>query len=330
MSHSSLLRDAAIKPATLHKYRTAVHAFITECIRSGERPCSAIELDIVLADYIDSLYAAGSSLALAKETFYGLLFFCPIMKYSMPESDVRLRGWSRLHPPVSRPPLTWEITVVMAVTMAKSGYGEYGLATLLAFDAYLRISEFTCLAIVDVALPDDSRLGACTGGHMALRLPLTKTGRNQYVTVRHPAVITLMSAWLSHRRLQVPAQSSANIPSARVFPFSAASYRSVFRSTCEVLGLGPIGYSPHSLRHGGATHDFLSGKQLQDILFRGRWAASKSAETYVQSGRALLLTASVPSVVATIGRGLVGAHDLERVMLMLMKLRSPLYGHPLS
>ena len=73
--------------------------------------------------------------------------------------------------------------------------------------------------------------------------------------------------------------------------------------SCADLSLSPD-YVPHSLRHGGATHDHITGVPLEEILRHGRWAAVKSARHYVQSGRALLLTTAVPAEVAALARKL--------------------------
>lgn len=96
-----------------------------------------------------------------------------------------------------------------------------------------------------------------------------------------------------------------------MFGVSAARYRSVFKDACHGIGLSHVNYSPHSLRHGGATEDFLKQVPLEDILFRGRWAASKSATTYVQSGRALLLAASIPTHVQQLATQIAGQVVLE-------------------
>ena len=55
-----------------------------------------------------------------------------------------------------------------------------------------------------------------------------------------------------------------------------------------------VPYVPHSLRHGGATCDYLyaGGESLEDILFRGRWASMKSTRQYIQQGPALMAAAS--------------------------------------
>ena len=157
----------------------------------------------------------------------------------------------------------------------------------------------------------------CAGERVALRLGATKTGPNQFVEVLDPAVQVLVCSWLAfrirrekkklRRRLRRrPSLRNGNrlsdVSSASLFEFSStASFRSVFKRTCSLLGL-PDNYVPHSLRHGGATRDHLDGKALEDILQRGRWASTKSARHYIQAGRAILMTTRVPDHLARAGR----------------------------
>jgi hypothetical protein len=63
----------------------------------------------------------------------------------------------------------------------------------------------------------------------------------------------------------------------------------------ETLGVGHIPYVPHSLRHGGATFDYLRGRTVEQIMFRGRWVAMESARRYIQTSRALLIMLHIPA-----------------------------------
>ena len=92
----------------------------------------------------------------------------------------------------------------------------------------------------------------------------------------------------------------ATQPGQFLFAFSADSFRRVFKDTCADLGLSSD-YVPHSLRHGAATRDHIRGVPLEEILRRGRWASTKSARHYVQSGRAVLLVTEVPRRVLRAG-----------------------------
>jgi len=117
---------------------------------------------------------------------------------------------------------------------------------------------------------------------MSLRLVKTKTGTNQWVDVQSGDVVMLLRTLLHDIHAH-----------QLVFDFSANQYRHIFHLVCSSLGLGSVGYVPHSLRHGGATRDFMLGMPVEDVLLRGRWQSTKTARIYIQTGRALLLSVSV-------------------------------------
>jgi integrase len=145
---------------------------------------------------------------------------------------------------------------------------------------------------------------------MALRLARTKTGLNKFVVLRDPHVARIFSSFLS---LTNPAGAE------RVFPFSEHRYRTALRCACAALGVTSWRITPHSLRHGGASRDFLSGASIEQIRHRGRWASAASAERYVQSAPALLLQSNMPAQLRDLAAVLlpalsdVFAHLLESV-----------------
>jgi site-specific recombinase XerD len=100
--------------------------------------------------------------------------------------------------------------------------------------------------------------------------------------------------------------------SSRLFPCESKFYK-YFKSACADLGLSEA-YVPHSLRHGGATHDFMRGVPLEEILHLGRWASIKTARIYVQQGRALLLASDVPPDVRLLAKTL--ATDVSVAMAL--------------
>ena len=82
-----------------------------------------------------------------------------------------------------------------------------------------------------------------------------------------------------------------------MFP-DAVTFRHLFYTAQVNLGWaepdGSVPFVPHSLRHGGATADYITqgSRFLEDILFRGRWASVKSTRHYIQQGPALLAAVS--------------------------------------
>ena len=218
----------------------------------------------------------------------------PTVKGHLHQTNLTLKGWRKLVPSIPHPPLTWDMTVCIAVRLVTQGKWAMGVATLLSFDCYLRVGEMCGLTGSDVADAGDKRRGS-HHTTMELRLRKTKTGTNKSVTVRNVAVIALMRKLLG----SVPAAADS-----RLFPFSASTFRRHFKRACADLGLAKD-IVPHSLRHGGATHDDARGLTIEQIMKHGRWASTKSARHYIQSGRALLLNNSIPDSVFELSRSLV-------------------------
>lgn len=288
------LIEASCAPSTLSKYKRGVQLFLDWCQLHSINARTYIQLDDALTDYFHELYEQGdgSGKGLAAQTFYGIIKFIPRSVNRLSTAHASLQGWLKLRPSQSYPPLTWDLTVLVAVQLTRMGHLRAGIATLLAFDCFLRVGELVKLHRGDVADSGDMRLGSEYHG-VALRLRHTKTGPNQWVEVESKEVKQLLRIVME----SVPSDDSF------LFPYSAGQYRNLFKQACAELGLSSS-YVPHSLRHGGATQWHLRGKPLEDILMRGRWASTKSARRYVQAGRAMLLATSVPPTLVPLGHTL--------------------------
>jgi integrase len=251
------------------------------------------ELDHSVAAYFNASYAArgGVGKGAASHCLNGLRFYLPFAKGSFPHAQQALDGWNKSRPKKSYPPLTWSLTVAIAVQMARHGRGDMGVATLLAFDALMRVTELTSLMREDLVFGDqfDARVDDLYRQSGA-RIRKAKTGTEQWCEILRPTVRNILRQYASTR-----------FPGQSLFGFSSAEYRRFFKRICAELGLSPT-YVPHSLRHGGATLLFLLGVHMDRILIRGRWSERKSARIYIQRGRALLLAMSVPIDVARAGQ----------------------------
>ena len=295
ISRRSDLRDSALAPSTIKTYSKQLHHFLTHTRLTLQQLPSlpAERLDALLADFINHLYRTGAPAAYGNHVIGGVLHQLPRMRDKLFESRLCLRGWRNRSSTTSHPPLTWELAVLFAVVMSCNGHHAESLGVLLSFDCYLRVGELTSLRVSDVVLPHDSRMGHSHTG-MALRLARTKTGVNQWVSLRDSAVADLLE-------LHVRALASTTDAAAFVFPFSPAHFRRLIRQCASLCGIGSTPYVPHSLRHGGATRDFLLGDTIEQIMFRGRWKAMDSARVYIQTGRALLAAQAVPDSLCQLG-----------------------------
>lgn len=312
---NSALLDAAVAPSTLRTYNKNLEQFLTHTRRSLQQILlmRSSDVDYRLSEYIEYLYASHRPFESASHALNGLVYRRPDLKHKLGHSRLRLRGWRRAKHSTSHPPLTWEITVLLAVTMAQAGHHGEAVACLVAFDCYLRVGELTRLTIADVVRRNDARMGGCFTD-MALRLAKTKTGLNQWVSVEDPDVEYILVRWL--RRRCTSRGPDFDTTRELVFPFSPAHFRQLMRRACDSLGVGATPYVPHSFRHGGATADFLRRRPIEDIMNRGRWRSMESARRYIQTGRALLAAQEVP---AELNRdGALFAQHLSFVLKHLM------------
>jgi integrase len=266
-----------VQPVTMKRYRLHVVRFLDWCDRVGEDPDDLDELDDVLLDYIHELYESGVGKSHANLTVYGIYTFMPELKGMLPRSAAAVRAWNKTKIGDSYPPLSWELTVAIAVQMTRAYGIAYGIGVLLSFDCLLRVSELVNLRVRDVADDGDKRISSEHKG-MILRLRQTKTGPNKWVEVLDGDCIALMRYWMKNKSRD-----------AYLFPFATYTFRRKFKQQCALLGLSPL-YVPHSLRHGGATrYHHVKKWSVEDVMHRGRWQSTKSAKIYIQSGVAMLM-----------------------------------------
>ena len=292
---SSALRDASLAPASLRTYDKNLSNFLSHTHLSPQRFFSSpsSRIDTLLSHYIEHLHSIGAPFDYASHALNGAVFRRPDLKHKLGMARQTLKGWQRTKHSTSHPPLTWELTVLIAVTQAKWGYHGCAVATLLAFHCYLRVGELTRLQRSDIVMPSDSRMGSGYD-NMALRLGRTKTGNNQWVSIHNQDVSELLIAWMHQH-------SRSSSGTDLVFPFTPAHFRHLLHNTVQKLGLGPTPYVPHSLRHGGATYDYMRRVSIEDIMLRGRWKAMESARRYIQQGRAMLVQQTVPAHLHQLG-----------------------------
>ena len=172
------LQNLVLAKSTRQKYDNATTKFLEWCEDNDEDADTAEELDEVLNEYIHHLYHSGGSKSTAINALYGVARYLPGNNALLPLSRRAIRGWSKATPPTPWAPLTWDLTVTIAVQFARAGRMDFAVATVLAFDCLLRISEFCNLQVSDVAFPGDLRMGAGFD-EAALRLRSTKTGPNK-------------------------------------------------------------------------------------------------------------------------------------------------------
>ncbi len=279
-------------PATVVKYRAAVDRFWSWCLHMEVIPQSYSELDKLLAKYMVLLYYGGRGKADASCALYGLIMDHPGIRSHLPRSLRSLKGYERMVPSEPRVPMPYPVAIAMAIYLALRCKFDMAVGVLLSFDCYLRAGEMLQIRHEDVSFGLDPRLGlsSSSADRVHVHVQRAKTGNHQGVEVWCPHVKSLLAALVRQRS-----------PGDRLFQFSYTTYTRWFRKATVALQL-PTPYTPHCLRHGGATRDYLDGVPVADVQLRGRWRAAKSATHYIQMGRQLMMMQSVPQWVDELGR----------------------------
>ena len=101
--------------------------------------------DDALEDYIQYMYEHGMSKEKASRTVYGIAWAFPMWKHgvmgALPLARACLSGWGKLEPGTSRPPVPFEVAYAIALECLRHGRATSGLAVLLMFECYFRVSE---------------------------------------------------------------------------------------------------------------------------------------------------------------------------------------------
>jgi integrase len=277
------LKGSMLAPRTNSAYHQALLDFLSYCdrqrITDAEIGDSLSQLDSVVSRYVQQLYDCGGKLYQASHLLNAFHFYLPRCKGHLLLTQQLLKGWTKLQlkTKVYRRPLTKELTTVLAMSLLKSGHVRAAAATLLAFDCYLRVSELCNIRVCDVGLPRSRHFGSAFTG-MVIGLSHTKTGPMQSVAVKSPLVSEIIT-------LLIKSTDKPSTSTDLLFGLNVNEYRTLFREACDTCGLSQYHFTPHCMRHGAATADYVSDpSKLDAILLRGRWRDSKSLRIYINSG----------------------------------------------
>ena len=246
------------------------------------------------AAFMGSRIRRGYAAASGQQLHSALSIAYPALSAHLRPLHRGIRGWAKLCPTVKRPPLVRPLAVAMAMWLVRSGHPAIGAAILLAHHCYLRVGELLRVRIWHVVGPRSPRTGF-TNRYAFVHIPHAKTGDMQDVEVTDPHVVWITAVAMC------AARERACDDNGLVFPCAQHTFRKRFAESAAALGLPPS-IVPHSMRHGGATHDHASGARTPaEIQTRGRWRSDKSMSYYVGQMRSALATLRVPPASVSYG-----------------------------
>lgn len=271
-----------VADATRHTYEKAIADFLTWTRQHHTSfslgISSTSDTDNLLAEYFNHLYNTNPSRGNLQKSVNcraGILLHYPQLESRLPLAKASIKGWGHTVPRSQRPPIPACLVFVMIRLFIKRNLLELALVTWLGFDGYFRISEIFKIRTEDAVMQ---------GNLLAIFLGRSKTGLNQSVVINHPQLIILFQHFSGIRGGQA----------GFLFTTTVQQYRVAWHSILQELDADQHGFTPHSLRHGGATDDFISARRsLEQIMQRGRWQQEKTTRNYLQAARALVLHISI-------------------------------------
>ena len=275
------LKSLTIQPRTRARYDRAkarFYQFLDD--NSLVLPRERSQLDYLLCDYLEHLWATGEGRGLASDTLASIQDASPKVKGSIPGAWRLLKTWHVNEIPCRAPPLPERILQSLVGYFLFHHQPGMALSLLLAFYSMLRTGELLGIRNRDVTVDDRGRsavisLGYTKGGK--------RTGAAESVTVTVSDVIRRLSQW-----------KKATTPGSSLTP-SPYKWRQLFSKALDALDLQDWEFRPYSLRRGGATFWFGKHGSLDRILLQGRWMAAKTARTYLNEGLAVLAEMNIPA-----------------------------------
>jgi hypothetical protein len=282
-------RDRLAKAAVLFR-RWVVWSALFLPLGGDAYDQDAVWVDDTLASFVQYCYDAKVAYTVAVHAVLYAQVARPRLRKCLSTAWSRLSSWRLERPVRLRVPMPLPILNAAFVYALHLGFTAdvcraalwipLAVCLRIGYFGLLRPIEIDQLTRLHLALPSDAALGigqrlVCTLIDPKNRL---SAGRMQFAIVDDSCTLA-WAAWLLR-----------SVPSSwRLFPGTQASFAALFRELFERMRLGHLGFTPASLRAGGATNMFLEGVSIDRLKFQGRWRALGTLEHYIQEAVSCLI-----------------------------------------
>ena len=268
------LKQLTVQPVTRERYTQARNDFYTWLAEEGlVLPTSAYQLDLVVSDYLEALWAQGKGRSCGSNVLAALQDAQPHLKGQLKQSWRLMKTWVTHEIPNRAPPLPLDALHLMVGYSLFKEQPLFALSLLTGFHALLRTGELLSLKAKHVSISKAK-------GPAVLSLGLTKSGKRQgaaeSVTVHAEDVCRRLHQW----------KTVAHPESLLTGP--AHAWRKQFSDTIQAVKLDQLEFRPYSLRRGGATYYFQLHGRFDSLLVLGRWQAAATARLYLNEGLSVL------------------------------------------
>ena len=256
------------------------------------------EVDLILTEHLEALFRDGEDLATARYVVAAVLFFRPELRSPgmtlLPKVKQSLAGWSKLCPPRSRLPIPYPVVALLAMHALSLGLLEMTIYLLLTFALYMRPGEGLRLRKMDVVRPSSRQAGFQFWSVVLHPLEMGVSSKTQEydecLQLDLPYHKPLGAATFKLLRLH---QKRAEDLIFTITLEDVTQFLDQAQQDLELKRLGEL--QPYRLRHGGASHDFVSKlRDLAAIQMRGRWRSQSFVRRYQKGGRLTQLMQALP------------------------------------
>ena len=309
----TFLHQVAVTPKVGEYYDDHVMEFMRWLQRSHSAPIANVQdLDVKLESYFTEMYDEDAAPSFGEKTLAGLAHRLPRVPGSLssmfPSASRCLKGWRRMMPPRTRPPLPFDAMLTCALSLSCHVNVAMGMAVLLGFFCYLRPRELTGLMTHQLIPPADREEGSAPAGQsifmnwsLLLRtldeLVASKTGH-------YDENIVIDSKWLvSWINPFLEALLEGRRSSHMLWNFTHEELSAAFKREMKILRMEKLITTLYGLRHGGASFDTLfSLREPKAIKLRGRWSSDRSLLRYRKASLAQNEANKVPLGVRQLSR----------------------------
>ena len=268
------LKQLTVQPTTRVRYDQALSDFFKFLKAIGKSvPQSVVELDLLVSDYLEQLWAEGQGRSSGSNVLAALQDSQPHLKGKLLQSWRLMKTWVVHEVPNRAPPLPLEHLEAMVGYSLFKERPLFALSLLVGYFGLLRTGEILSLSANHVSVTSPK-------GPAVISLGLTKAGKRQgaaeSVTIHVEDVCRRLYQWKSQANHQAKLASSNY------------QWRKTFNDTIQALEFNAVDFRPYSLRRGGSTHFFTRQGSFDKLLVLGRWQSTKTARIYVNEGVAVL------------------------------------------
>ena len=285
----TLLQSSAITQPCEENYDWHVMEFLRWMERMNQPPQEDNEqLDQTLSKFFVDMYQEDAMPSYGEKVLAGLGHRLPYqvgtLSSKFPGASRSLKGWRRLKPARTRPPLPFDALLLIAAALAAFHKVSMGIAVLLGFFCYLRPRELTDLLASQLLEPTGgpTTSAAATAFTTWSILLHSFEGLKASKTGHFDENLPLDSEWLSRWIGPFLAALKCGRECCKFLgSFTHEELLATHVSVMAQLGLSALVNSLYGLRHGGASHDTLHAfRPALEVKLRGRWASDKSLLRY--------------------------------------------------